>query len=57
MTDREYKKGLCPITEKLYEKEMICFETCAFDMSDNDIEKAIEAIRKVHKYRHEINLK
>ena len=57
LTDREYKKGLCPITEKLYEKEMICFETCAFDMSDNDIEKAIEAIRKVSKYRHEINLK
>ncbi len=54
LTDREYKKGLCPVTEKLFQKEMICFETCAFKMSEEDVNNSIAAIKKVHKYRHEI---
>ncbi len=44
-----YGKGLCPVCESLYEKELIGFEPCAYTVTPEDAEKIIEAFRKIYK--------
>jgi perosamine synthetase len=46
-----YRKGLCPVAERMYEKELVCFETCAYDPDEEETQQLIEAIRKVHRHR------
>jgi len=46
-----YEKGLCPVAERLWEKELICFETCAYDIDDVRAAKLVEAVRKVYSHR------
>ena len=55
LTDRSYDKGICPVAERMYEKELLCFETCAFRVDKDGINQLVEAIRKVHMNRHLIN--
>ena len=52
LSKRQYFKGLCPVAEKMYEKELLCFETCAFRIDDRGLADLIAAFRKVHAYRH-----
>jgi len=54
LSNRTYPKGLCPVAERLYEDEMICFETCAFRVDDAAADKLVEAVRKVHAGRHKL---
>ena len=49
-----YEDGLCPVTEKMHERELIGFEPCAYDLDDADIDALIGAIRKVHAARAEL---
>jgi len=51
LTTRRYGKGMCPVTERLYEKELLCFENCMYEVHAGDAERMIEAIRKVHAER------
>ena len=51
LSSRTYEKGLCPIAEKMYEKEEIGFGICSFELSDKDIEKIIDAFHKVYDAR------
>ena len=48
LTNRHYGKGLCPVTERLHEKEAIVFQPCAWQIDGETAEKMVEAIRKVH---------
>lgn len=52
LTDRDYKDGLCPVTERLYERELLVYETCAFELSERYVDQIIECVRKVHAQRH-----
>lgn len=54
LSERTYTKGLCPVAERMYERELICFETCAYDVDEDNAEKLVAAIRKVHANRHTI---
>lgn len=54
LTERRYEKGLCPVTERLHEHELMSFETCAYDIDDALLSRLIDAIRKVHRLRHSI---
>jgi dTDP-4-amino-4,6-dideoxygalactose transaminase len=54
LTDRRYGKGLCPVAERMYETELFTFETCAFDLADEDVDLYIDAFRKVYARRHEL---
>ncbi len=47
--DISYEKGICPIAEKLNEQEFLGFGICAFDYTDDQIFKIIEAFKKVWK--------
>ena len=42
------EKGLCPNAEALYEKELICFEPCAYDLTEGTVDRLVDALEKVH---------
>lgn len=54
-SNQKYFKGMCPTVERMYEHEVLCFETCAYDVSNDLVDKLIVAMRKVHSQRHHIN--
>lgn len=54
MTDRKYQKGMCPVAEKMYEHELLCFETCAYSVNSDNAQRLIDAFRKVYDNRHQI---
>jgi perosamine synthetase len=47
--------GLCPVTEKLYEKELINHELMHAQMSTKDLDDVIEALHKVYRHRSELS--
>ncbi len=55
LTNQSYQDVLCPVTERLHEKEAILFEPCAYDIDDDAIPLLVEAIRKVHRNRGELH--
>lgn len=54
LTNRRYEGELCPVAERLYRSEALCFETCMPDVSDAEIDQLIAAVRKVHAGRDEL---
>jgi len=53
-SDVSYKEGLCPVAERLYERDLIGFEACAYDADDDAAQLLVEAVRKVHRHRDEL---
>ncbi len=54
LTEQTYSSGLCPVTERLYESEMLIFLVCSYDPTDTQIDEIIAAFRKVHENRHQL---
>ncbi len=54
LTNRRYEGDLCPVAERLYRAELLCFETCMYDLSDADLDQFVAAVRKVHGARAEL---
>ena len=54
LTNRRYEGDLCPVAERLYSSELLCFETCMYDLTDVEIEQFVSAVRKVHAGRAEL---
>lgn len=46
-TIREYKKGLCPVTEHLEEKEIMTTNICRIPLSFKEVDTFVSAIEKV----------
>lgn len=44
---QDYKYGLCPVTEKMYEKELLLADICRLPFTENDIKQFIDAIKKI----------
>jgi len=42
-----YEEGLCPMTERIENNEMMAFHLGKYDLSNSDIDRASESIRKV----------
>jgi dTDP-4-amino-4,6-dideoxygalactose transaminase len=55
LTEREYHKGLCPVTERMHEKELLVFETCSNVISEIKLEQLCEAFHKVYSNRNELH--
>jgi len=49
LSNRTYPKGLCPVAERLHEKEAFLFEPCAWSLDEGAIELLVEAVAKVHR--------
>jgi perosamine synthetase len=54
LSERRYLKGLCPTAERMYEHELLCYETCAYRVDDATADRLVAAVRKVYERRHEI---
>ena len=52
LSDQSYNGVLCPTAEQMYSKELIAFETCAYEISDDQLDR-IDAVFK--KVTHNIN--
>jgi perosamine synthetase len=48
MTERTYEKGLCPVAERMYEREEMGFGICGFELSHKDVQNIIDAFHKVY---------
>ena len=42
-----YKKGICPIAERMYEKELLCTNICRSPQTKKEIDLFIAAIKKI----------
>lgn len=49
-----YEMGICPTAERMYEKELICFQPPLYAVNKRDSELLIEAIHKVYAHRGEL---
>lgn len=49
-----YKKGICPIVEKMYEKNLITHEIFRPPMTKNDLDDVADAFQKVWENRREL---
>lgn len=45
--DVDYRKGICPVAERLHDETFICIEMCVFELSDADVDLIASAFRKV----------
>lgn len=54
LSDRSYQPGLCPVTERMHDKELLEFDICSYEVSDRDADLLIAAVRKVYEHRHEL---
>jgi len=50
-----YEKGLCPVTERMHERELFCHEYMKPSMSAADVEDFLRAFDKVYTHREELN--
>jgi perosamine synthetase len=54
LTSVTYDDGLCPVAERMYEKELVCFETCMYEVTPDDLNLLLNAISKVYDNRNEL---
>jgi len=54
LTERVYRMGLCPVAERLHEKELVGFDNCCLKITDFDLDGLIAAFRKVHASRGQL---
>lgn len=51
---QSYGKGLCPVTERMYEKELFIHEFMRPPVTHKDLEDVVEAFTKVYAHRDEL---
>lgn len=49
-----YKKGLCPVVERMYEKELFSHEFMRPPATKEDLDDVVKAFKKVFKYKEEL---
>ncbi|WP_240419852.1 DegT/DnrJ/EryC1/StrS family aminotransferase [Paenibacillus periandrae] len=48
---QQYVKGICPVTELMYEEKMIVADVCRLPYTETDIDDVLEAIEKIRSER------
>jgi perosamine synthetase len=54
LSEVRYAKGICPVTERMFERELLLFPLCSYDLHDNDADAVASAIRKVFENKDEL---
>jgi dTDP-4-amino-4,6-dideoxygalactose transaminase len=52
--EADYSDGICPVTERLHEREVIYHSLIHAGLDDGDVQDVIDAFAKVHARRHEL---
>lgn len=51
LTNRSYHKGLCPVAERMHEKELLELHVCSWTFEDAEIRSVVDAFAKVYENR------
>jgi dTDP-4-amino-4,6-dideoxygalactose transaminase len=54
LSEVRYAGDLCPVAERMWREELVCFEVCAYDVDEAQAKLMGDAIRKVHAHRDEL---
>jgi hypothetical protein len=49
-----YEKGICPVTERMYNEELMLTNICHADITRRDLEDTMTAIHKVLEHAREL---
>ena len=49
-----YDKGICPVTERMYEKELVLTAVCRYPVKKADIRDVVQAFEKVYAHMKEL---
>jgi len=50
----DYSKGICPVTERMFERELMYTDVCHANVKEKDLDDFMEAVEKVHRHRKEL---
>ena len=51
---QEYRRGICPIVERMHDKELLTADVCRVPFTDRNIEEFLSAVGKIWRYREEL---
>lgn len=54
LSARAYPDGLCPVTERLHQSEMLIFLVCSYDPTETQVDQIITAFHKVYENRQQL---
>lgn len=54
LTNRGYEKGLCPVAERMHEKEFLELFVCSWEFPEEELVAVVEAFEKVYAQRHKL---
>lgn len=54
--DIDYNKGICPVTERMYEEELVCTDICRPPQTKKEIDLFIKAIEKIKENIEELKI-
>ena len=52
--DVNYKKGICPVAEKLNDETYLGFSICEYALNDRDVKNIVNAFKKVWQNLNEL---
>ncbi|MNR75305.1 UDP-4-amino-4-deoxy-L-arabinose--oxoglutarate aminotransferase [compost metagenome] len=55
LTTVQYEAGMCSVTERMWQKEFLGFEPCMYDVQPDQVNRLIEAVRKVYQHREALS--
>ncbi|MDD1663879.1 MAG: DegT/DnrJ/EryC1/StrS family aminotransferase [Methanomicrobiales archaeon] len=50
----DYRKGICPVTERMYEQELMYTDICHANVKESDLDDLLHAFEKVFNHRKEL---
>lgn len=54
LSEIAYPRGLCPVTERMHDKELLEFHICSYEVMDEDLSLLAAAVRKVYQGRSKL---
>jgi len=55
LTSRTYSENLCPVAEKMHNKELLQYLVCSYDPTQNQIIQMINAFHKVYEQKNKLS--
>jgi len=49
-----YQKGICPVTERMYDQELMLTNICHADIRHQDLQDAVTAIHKILEHARDL---
>jgi len=54
LSNRSYGKGLCPVAERMHEREFLELHVCSWAFEPDEVRAVVDAVHKVYEHRREL---